>query len=245
MINILVVEDDRQILKSCADLLSGLDIRINPIPVESAEMALDVLDRRNIDGAFIDILLPGMDGFSLADNIRSKDKYYFLPIVFATARKQDVPDTYKKYRNIDYISKPYDMEMFQSAAKRLVTEIEKQQKLSLKNTERRIPVQHDKGWIVLPYSELLYVTTTSNRKIKMVTRTGEFYLSNITLGNLITFVNETSFVQCHKACIVNVKNILGIMPYSRKTWTILFRDAPDITCPMSQKYRSEIERLLR
>ena len=244
MLNILIVEDDEQTLQLCSDALSAMENDLNPIPAASAEAALEILKTSAIDGAFIDIILPGMDGFALANRIRDIDDYYFLPIIFETGEDKNLPDTYKEYRNIDYISKPFNMEMFRSVASRLVAEIEKQRTLSIKKGMRQIPFLYDGGRALITFSEILYATIIPERRIKLVTRDHTYNKSNVTLNNIITEINEEMFVRCHKAYVVNLDNIERIERFSRKAWTIYFKDAPGETCEMSQKFRISIEALL-
>jgi len=245
MINILIVEDDERILQFCADNLRKIGPHINPILASTAEDAMILLTQYSIDGAFIDIILPGMDGFSLASRIRDMENYYFLPIVFETGENKNVPDTYKEYRNIDYISKPFTPEAFLSSAARLIIDVEKQRKISLKKDENKITFQYDGGRALIAFSEVLYATTEPSRRIRLVTRTNDFYRSNITLSNIITEINSEMFIQCHKAYIVNISNIKRIeQSFSRKAWTIYFQNAPDKTCQMGKKYKRAVEELL-
>ena len=241
MLNILVVEDDEQTLRFCANTIRNLGSNINPIPVTTAEIALEKLENNNIDGAFIDIILPGMDGFSLANRIREMDNYYFLPIVFITGENKDIPDTYKEYRIIDYVLKPFTIDVFRSALLRLIKEIEKQRALPTKKEARKILFLHDQGQTLIKFSEVLYASTVPNRKIKLVTIKDEYIKSNFSLINIMTEINEEAFVQCHKAYAVNTDNIIKIEIFSRKAWTIYFKDALDVVCPMSRNYRKTVE----
>ena len=99
MKKILVVEDDNNELKFCVKALRKLNKDIYVVTAHSAEEALSYLNHNqsNIDGAFIDIGLPGIDGFSLAAKIRDMEKYHLLPIVFETATHNDFPETYKQF----------------------------------------------------------------------------------------------------------------------------------------------------
>jgi len=244
MINILIVEDDRRILQFCADSLLKLKNIVNPILASSAEEAIVLLKQRHIDGAFIDVILPGMDGFSLASRIRDMGDYYYLPIIFETGEHRDVPDTYKKYRNIDFLSKPFTQADFLASTTRLIKDIEKQRELSLKKAEDKIPFPHDGGMVLITFSEILYAATAPGRRIVLATATNEFYRSNITLDNILTEINDDRFVQCHKAFVVNIMNIKEIVAFSRKAWTIYFQGSPDKSCQMSKHYKETIDELL-
>jgi len=107
MVNILVVEDDKELNKILIDTLN--DNKFNATGVFDGKQALEVLDEKQIDLILSDIMMPVMDGFELAINVRMFDKQ--IPFLFMTAK--DDFESKKKGFNIgidDYIVKPFDME---------------------------------------------------------------------------------------------------------------------------------------
>ena len=244
MVNILFVEDDLRILTKYTNILHGMESNINVIPAHTGEEALALLDKNSIDGALIDIGLPGMDGFALAKKIRDIENYHLLPIVFETAEDRDVPETYKKYHNIDYIKKPFSIAAFTSMASRLLKEIELQKRIIRKNETRTIAFLHDEGIAYIRFSDVLFAKSTLSRKTVLVTRSSEFSRSRFPMARLIEEINEELFVQCHKSCVVNVSNIEYIKQTSGRSWDIYFGDSFPETCQLSLRYKKDIENLL-
>ena len=107
MIHILVVEDDPNIRKLIEAYL--LDERYIPILAKDAQDALEVLDREHIDLMITDIMMPGMDGFTLTEQLRSSG--YDFPILMVTA-KETIKDKRKGFivGTDDYMVKPIDEE---------------------------------------------------------------------------------------------------------------------------------------
>ena len=101
--NILVVDDEIEI----ADLIE-LYLKNEGYTVYkcySSEKALKIIKQRNIDLAILDIMMPGIDGFTLCQNNRKK---YNFPIIMVTAKITDADKI--KGLNIgadDYITKPF------------------------------------------------------------------------------------------------------------------------------------------
>lgn len=101
--NILVVDDEIEI----ADLIE-LYLKnegYNVYKTYSSEKALKIIEKRNIDLALLDIMMPGIDGFTLCQNIR---KNHNFPIIMVTAKITDADKI--KGLNIgadDYITKPF------------------------------------------------------------------------------------------------------------------------------------------
>ena len=108
MFKILVVEDDRELNKSvCAYLgRNGYET----VGCLGAEEAYDALyDGGTFDMIISDIMMPGVDGFEFAENVRELNET--IPILFMTARD----DMAAKQRGFkvgidDYMVKPIDLE---------------------------------------------------------------------------------------------------------------------------------------
>jgi len=107
MIRILVVEDDPNLRKLMEDVLR--DERFIPVSAKDAEEALEVIDNQHIDLMITDIMMPGMDGYTLTEQLR--EAKYDLPILMVTA-KETIKDKRKGFivGTDDYMVKPVDEE---------------------------------------------------------------------------------------------------------------------------------------
>ena len=106
MKRILVVEDEASIRELVALNLKMTGWEVLEAP--SAERALELIQKNPpCDVALLDIMLPGMDGFSLCETIRHGDPY--IGIIMASAKGQESD----KIRGLsigadDYITKPFN-----------------------------------------------------------------------------------------------------------------------------------------
>lgn len=105
--NLLFVEDDINLQYVTRDNLEE-----NGYSVEcfsDGKSALDSFQSGNYDLCILDVMLPEMDGFTLADKIRQID--HNVPIIFLTAKsmKEDRIQGLKLGGD-DYITKPFSME---------------------------------------------------------------------------------------------------------------------------------------
>jgi len=109
MLNILLVEDDKNINKLMQAVLEQANY--NPIPAYSSEEALDVLDKLTIDLIVLDIMLPGMDGFEFTKMLR--DHKMEIPILMVTALGEmaDMTQGFTQGAD-DYMTKPINEEEF-------------------------------------------------------------------------------------------------------------------------------------
>ncbi|MNE39726.1 Heme response regulator HssR [compost metagenome] len=107
MISILVVEDDKHVRRLLEAVLKreGYDV----FTAEDGHKALDVLDIQHIDLIILDIMMPGMDGYEFAAEVRAANSQ--IPILMATAKH--LPEDKKKGFRLgtdDYMTKPVDTE---------------------------------------------------------------------------------------------------------------------------------------
>ena len=116
--NVLIVDDsamDRKIMTQALEKLG-----VNIIEAKDGMEALQILKHDNdIDALLIDIEMPRMDGYTLAQEIRKYNKYRNLPLIAVTSRttKSDRVRGVEVGMN-EYITKPYTPEYLQNVVKR-------------------------------------------------------------------------------------------------------------------------------
>lgn len=107
MFKILVVEDDKALNKSVCVYLDKNGFEA--VGCLDAETAYDALYENTFDMIISDIMMPDIDGFEFAENVRKLDSD--IPIMFMTAR-EDLGAKQKGFKAgiDDYMVKPIDME---------------------------------------------------------------------------------------------------------------------------------------
>ena len=107
MFKILVVEDDRDLNRTVCSFLnhSGYEA----IGCLNASDAYDALYANMFDLIVSDIMMPGIDGFEFAKNVRTLNQD--IPILFMTAR-DDIASKQRGFRIgvDDYMGKPIDLD---------------------------------------------------------------------------------------------------------------------------------------
>ncbi len=107
MKRVLVVEDEASIREMVALNLKMAGWEV--LEAESAEAALELLSKNpKCDAALLDVMLPGMNGFSLCETIRRDDSDIGIIILSAKGQEED------KIRGLsigadDYITKPFSV----------------------------------------------------------------------------------------------------------------------------------------
>ncbi len=107
MIDILYVEDEPSLAMIVADSLEANGFRVEHC--NNGYEALAAFSRAKPDIMVVDIMMPLMDGFTLASKIREMDT--LIPIIFLTAKVQ-TEDVVRGFRlgGDDYVKKPFKIE---------------------------------------------------------------------------------------------------------------------------------------
>lgn len=107
MTKILIAEDDRALNGLVYTYLK--DNGYNVTACADGAEALKAMENESFDMLISDIMMPNMDGFTLAQKVRETDKK--IPILFMTA-KDDKPSKQFGYKLgiDDYVVKPFDMD---------------------------------------------------------------------------------------------------------------------------------------
>lgn len=108
MVKILVAEDDKSLNSLVHSYL--VNNGYEAVSCYDGEEALSLLREQDFDMVISDIMMPKLDGFALAKEIRAADKQ--IPILFMTAL-DDMPSQQHGYKLgvDDYLVKPFDAEV--------------------------------------------------------------------------------------------------------------------------------------
>lgn len=116
-VNILVVDDQPAKLMSYEAVLDGLGE--NLIKAASAREALELLLKNDVAVILVDVCMPELDGFQLAEMIRGHPRYQSTAIVFISAVQLDDLDRLRGYRlgAVDYVPVPIIPELLRAKVK--------------------------------------------------------------------------------------------------------------------------------
>ena len=108
MKSILIVEDEKHLADVLRYNLKAEGYEVDTVGTAEDAQSLLIDPQRNYDVVVLDVMLPGMDGFSLASNLRSQG--HFVPILMLTARgrAEDVLRGFEAGAD-DYLPKPFEL----------------------------------------------------------------------------------------------------------------------------------------
>jgi signal transduction histidine kinase len=134
-INLLIVDDK---LDNVAALESALEIdQLNVYTSVWPKSAFDICIENNITIALIDVKMPGIDGFELLDLLKSDPRTEHIFVILITGFSTDSEYVVKGLTKgaVDYLFKPLDLYITIAKVKSLMSLVEYQREINVKNKE--------------------------------------------------------------------------------------------------------------
>lgn len=201
------------------------------------------------DLVFLDIQMPGYNGFELLEKLDSSQKN--LPeIVFITAYDEFALQAFDVHA-IDYLMKPFDTKRFEMALgkvkKNLQAESQEHDDQSLKDLlttirkyqagVEKIMIKEDGKFFLLDPPEIHWIEASGNY-VEIVT-SDKKYLVRDTMKNTQCKLDSNIFFRIHRSTIVNIKKIKVIEPWFRGDYKVIMSDGTEFN--MSRKYKRLME----
>lgn len=175
--------------------------------------AVEVIDKLMPDLIFLDVQMPGMNGFDVLDEI-VHDPY----VIFCTAYDQYALKAFEK-NAVDYILKPLDQERFKLGVERAISRMKVEQNnvgelLRNLKTENKtsydshIFVQKSEKLLNLPVEEIVYLEASGDYTI--LTTKNDQFVSSSGIGKLEEILNPEIFIRVHRSTIININSLKEI-----------------------------------
>jgi two-component system, sensor histidine kinase and response regulator len=115
-IKCLLVDDLEENLLALSALLERDDVEL--LTARSGPEALELLLVHDVALAFLDVQMPDMDGFELAELMRGSERTRHVPLIFVTAGARERQRLFKGYESgaVDFIYKPIESHILQNKA---------------------------------------------------------------------------------------------------------------------------------
>ncbi len=226
VLNTIIVDDEEFARSSLYFLLQENCPNINICGIaKSVNEARNLLQIHDIDLIFLDIAMPGENGFSLIPQAQEAN----ATVIFTTAYDQYALKAIKA-NALDYLLKPIDID-------ELVTAVEKAAKYqslnnalssnnSLKNLEtdlkenkgiNRLTLPSGQGYRLVDIDEIIHIEADSNYSIFHLLTAEKITVSKV-LKDYEEILPEERFMRIHKSSIVNLKYV---KEYNNKNGLVL------------------------
>ena len=197
---------------------------------------------------FLDIRMPGMDGFDIAAALTAETNLTMPSIIFTTAYDQFAVRAFEIHA-VDYLLKPFTAERLHAAIGRVLARTHPQE-LFAAQSSRPGPngnkfstrlVFKSRGRIVfLPVSDIRWIGAEENY-VRVCTDT-ENHLLRETMAHIEERLDPEMFLRVHRSSIVNLQHVKEVRSEPNGDFTVVLINGQKL--PMSRGYRSRISELL-
>lgn len=115
---IMIIDDEPDVRVSIGQFLeiSGYNV----IEAENGLDCIQKLETETPDLFILDIMMPGMNGWDVAAKIKGNQKWKDIPIVFLTAKGDEMSIGMGNLAAADYIVKPFDLMDFKKRIEKVL-----------------------------------------------------------------------------------------------------------------------------
>lgn len=197
MLSCIIVDDEplsRSFLQRFCERSGRLSVKGSFASAEEAQSFL-LQDEASI--VFLDVEMPGINGFQLLDQLP------YLPKVIMTTSKTDYAYTAFEYKVTDFLKKPIEYGRFLDALDK-VEELVKHQQGQTEN-KSDVFIKSNGSYVRLGYDDILYIEGMGDY-VKYVTPE-KTYITHSTLRAVEETMAKDRFMKIHRSYIVNLGKI--------------------------------------
>jgi two-component system LytT family response regulator len=240
-LNALIVDDEENARILLSKLLDETtlfdDIRL----VDSVDNAFKELAKFEPDIIFLDIKMPGKDGFTFIQEL--PDSYKKYKIVFVTAYDQYAIKAIKN-QAFDYLLKPMNRKELKQCIVRFIDERDDQMtiKVASKSSDlsgrmTRIKVNTRTGTLFINPADILYCKAEGNYTTVYTGK--KHYLCSMNLGKVADLLPKEGFIRVGRSHIINYEHIT--MLDRKECSIILSRDSESVKVKIPRQHLKDLD----
>jgi len=120
---VMIVDDNPDLVYMVQEGLKQLDDSFEVIGANSGPQCFEMLNHeKKPDIILLDIMMPGMNGWDVFAQLRTHDQWMKIPVVFLTAKTDDLSRGFGTYHTNEYICKPFQLKELKQRIDTIVQE---------------------------------------------------------------------------------------------------------------------------
>ena len=213
MIKCVIVDDEELARQLLVEYIGEYDNIEIVAECGSGREAIRKIDELEAELVFLDVQMPGMDGFDVLENIES-DPF----VIFCTAYDKYAIKAFEK-NTIDYLLKPLDKARFDQAIKRATERIGNNESnfmhiLEDLNTNaptsfsQNLFVQKSEKLVNLPVQNIVHLEASKDYTI--ISTKNEQFVSSTGISKIEEKLDPEIFIRIHRSTIINLQKLTEI-----------------------------------
>jgi two-component system, LytTR family, response regulator len=243
MIQAILADDEvlaRQKLRQLLRIERDIEI-VGECATASETVELTRAARPNL--LFLDIRMPGMDGFDIIGALARDENVQMPSIIFTTAYDQYALRAFEVHA-LDYLLKPFTAERLQSAVQRVrehalvdvKSEQLQEQDGDASGTTTRMVFKSRGRILFLPVSEIRWISAEENY-VRLCTGQ-ETHLLRETMTHLEERLDPRLFLRVHRSFMVNLNYVKEVRTDTDGDAAVIMQDGQKIA--MSRSFKSRL-----
>lgn len=235
MINAVIVEDSRLARNELKRLLKAHPQVNIQDEAENVGQALEKIDKHQPDLLFLDIDMPGQNGFDLLEQL---DR---VPLVIFTTAFNEFALKAFEFNTLDYLLKPVNPERLAGAIKKVENHLGEQSQTA------ELPLSEQQRIFIKDGDEHHLVTIADIRMLESCGNyTKVFFdrfhpLTHRALGKIEARLDDKLFFRANRQQIVNLKYIKTVEPWFNGQLQVVLTDGQEVT--ISRRHASRFRQL--
>ena len=210
--------------------------------------AVALIRQTKPDLIFLDVQMPELDGFGVLAELAESER---PAVIFVTAYDKFALRAFEVHA-VDYLLKPFDKERFQTALRRALDQIARQQpapmhaqisallqELRPAQQSDRLAVKIDGRVLFLKIADLDWVEAADNYVSLHVGK--DTHLLRETMANIEQRLPGGKFIRISRSTIVNMDRIRELQPMFHGEYSVVLRDGTKLT--LSRSHRDKLQQL--
>src|SRR5271154_6772519 len=230
---VLIVEDEAHARHYLRELLEG-EPHVEVVG-ESSNGVQGAQQIRELspDIVFVDIQMPGPDGFGMIDQLAGSRPPLFI---FVTGYSEYAVRAFE-IEAVDYLCKPFDKERLLTALERARRRMNPKE-VAIENNESRrlsrLSIRDESGFVFVPVDQILWIEA-ANKYVVVYTTAGT-HIARQTIQSLQDKLDPEQFVRVHRSTIVRKSAVRGLHPLFHGDYIVKLANGAEVT--LSRNFRA-------
>jgi two-component system LytT family response regulator/two-component system response regulator LytT len=247
----IVVDDEQLAREELCYMLAQMGIEVIAQAGNGLE-ALGLVERLAPEVVFLDVQMPGLDGFEVAHRLIQNGNS--PNIVFVTAFDRHAIEAFE-VNAVDYLLKPVEATRLEKAVERarqrvsqvpLNDQVERivQLMADRQSKRERVAVKVGERFLLVQADEIIYASLTDD-SINIVTSQLAGTSNFRTLDELQGRLDPSIFWRVHRSHLVNINKVKEIVPWFSRNYILRMKDAKATEIPVSRAQTKRLREYLR
>ncbi|MDR7130602.1 DNA-binding LytR/AlgR family response regulator [Algoriphagus sp. 4150] len=222
--NCIIVDDEPIAQEILRDYIAKLDFLDLVACCSNANEAFNVVQQQEIDLAFLDINMPGIDGLAFAKIIPKE-----VHVVFTTAHREYALEGFN-LEATDYLLKPIPYSRFLKSVTKVRESLDHNRQTAIPEKPEFLFVRQDRKMEKIALKDILYIESYADY-IKIHTNARSLVVRE-SISNFENKLPENQFIRFHRSFIASISAI--------NSYTHEYLDIGGKTLTISRSYKEEV-----